>query len=439
MEKQKVILMIANSDTAINGFLALQECFESRGNIKSVIVCHQRVHIDNAVRRCEIPKERIRILKFYPNKSSVKKVQQKKYVHKKDILAVALLKAVFNVVRMVGTNIIGLTKAHTIIKNENPSVILLYADNKAEFEKFFIFWAKKKNIKTVVAPICFSSIQGILNNPTNGFRIGVNDALPISAKIVKRMKPKEERIVGRERIFWGQPFSTIIDCFMRVSAPNPWVSGSFADFVCTSYREEYEEISGELGEAAKGKLFLTGSVEESAILQGYCDREDLKQFLREKYKLADDSIVVVAFSERNLYHSRENDLHNKDIIAQSMLKCYKDVLISLHPKSNVEENRFLEKHKGCHILEEPLRKVVAAADVIGYGDISSVGKWIDMLGIRKVIWPSYSMWEKWTAHMVQEFQNQIKAVSENKDNSEGTKEIEGNMNFVDFVLNLIQR
>lgn len=438
MDKQEVALMIANSDTAMNGFLALQECFENRGDIKSVIVYHYRVHVKSSVKRCEVPREKIRVLRFYHKTSSAVKAPAKEYHYKKDILPVTLIKAVFNVVRMVGENIIGLLKAHEIIKNENPSIILMYADNKAEFEKYFIFWAKKKNIKTVVAPICFSSIQGILDNPSNGFRIGINAALPISAKIIKRWKPKEERIVGQERIFFGQPFATIIDHLMGVSAPDPWVLGSYADYVCTSYQEQYEEISGELGETAKGKLFLTDSVEESFIVQGYNNRGAVRQFLSEKYGVNPDHIVIVSFSERSLHDSKENDLYDKDIIVQSMLKYYKDVLVSLHPRSNVEENLFLEKHVGCHILQEPLRKVVAAADVVVYGDISSVGRWVNMLGIRKATWQSYSMWEKWTEPMVQDFQGKIKALSEDEKAGEYTAELKTNMSFVDFVSNLIQ-
>lgn len=438
MEKQKVVLMIANSDTAMNGFLALQECLEGRGNIKSVIVCHHRVHIENAVKRCEIPEEKLRIIKFYPKASPVKAGQRKEYHYKKDILPVSLVKAVFNVVVMVGRNISGLAKAHKIIKKEEPTIILLYADNKAEYEKFFIFWAKKKNIKTVVAPICNDVIEfgDILKNPTNGFRLNINDELPISAKIIKRMKPKEERVFESQRVFCGQPFATIIDCLMGLSAPNPWVHGSFADYVCTSYQEEYEVTAKELGDEAKEKLFLTDSVENDIIIQSYADRSDLKHFLSGKYGVNSDFIAMIAFSERIASVSKEDDLYNKNAVVQSMLKYYKDVLVSLHPKSDVEENLFLEKNEGCHILQEPLRKVIVAADVIVHGDISSVRTWVDMLGIRKVTWSGYLFWERWSDSMIQDFQDKVRTMADNREDSKDTKEIKRNISFVDFILNL---
>lgn len=439
MEKQKVIMMLANSDTAMNGFLALQECLESRGNIKSVIVCHSRVNIDNAVRRCEIPKEKIRILNFYSRKSPTKTRRQKEYKYKKDILPVSLIKAVFNVVIMVGKNISGMVKAHKIIRNENPAVILLYADNKAEFEKFFIFQAKKKKIKTVIAPICnaVTTVGDILVNPTNGFRIALNDELPVSAKIVRRLRPMEEKVVESQRVFLEQPFATIIDCLMGVSAPNPWVMGSFADFVCTSYQEDYDAILGELGEGVRAKLFLTDSVEDDIIIQSYARRGDLKHFLSGKYGVNADFIAMIAFSERIGSVSKEDDLYNKDVIVQSLLKYYKDVLVSLHPKSDVEENLFLEKRQGCHILKEPLRKVIGAADVIAYGDISSIRRWVDMLGIRKITWPSFSAWERWSDPTILDFQDKVKTISEKRDHREDTKEIERSMSFVEFILNLL--
>lgn len=407
MKSKKTILMIANSDTAMNGFLALQECFENMKNIRCITVCHKRVHVENAIKRCDIPRERICVICFDSQKSRGAKRNQEDYQYKPDIMPVAVCKALLNVIKLVFGNLDGMGKAYRIIKETNPSVILLYADNRAEFEKYFIFWAKRKQIKTVVAPICFSSIEGVLDNPTNGFRLDAGSGLPLSAKIIRRLVPGQERIVGTERIFYKQPFSAIVDCIMRLSAPYPWVQGSLADIVCTSYQAEYEEIVRELGDGVKEKLFLTDSIEDDVIFQGYKNRDGIKRYLSDKYDVNTETVAIVAFSERNERISRDNDLYDKDIIVRSILKYYSNVFISLHPRSNVEENRFLEQHEGCSILDEPLRKVIAAADVIAYGDASSVGRWVELLGINHVTWTSYSMWEKWSADMTEKFQDRI--------------------------------
>lgn len=444
MGNKKTILMIANSDTAMNGFLALQECFVNMKGIRCITVCHKRVHVENAIKRCDVPRERITVICFDSQKSRRAKENQEDYQYKPDILPVATCKAFVNVVKMIARNLCGMRKAYRIIKKTSPSAILLYADNRAELEKYFIFWAKRKGIKTVVAPICFSSVEGVLDNPTNGFRLDIDSELPISAKIIRRLVPGQERIVGTQRIFYRQPFAALVDYIMRLAVPFPWVQGSLADIVCTSYQAEYEEILRELGDGVKEKLFLTDSVEDSVVFQGYKDRNGIKRFLSEKYDVDTKTVAVIAFSERNERISKENDLYDKDIIVRSVLKYYPTVFISLHPRSNVEENRFLEQYEGSHILEEPLRKVIAAADVIAYGNVSSVGRWVELLGIKHVTWTSYSMWEKWSADMTEEFQDRIGKMKKEQDGleisfHEGSGKLDIQFShFIDVVLNLLQ-
>lgn len=441
MEKQNAVLMIANSDTAINGFLALQECLEARADVKSHIVCHWRVHVDNAVNRANVCSDKINIIHFYNQDNNTVSGKNKEYHYKADPLVVSLFKSIYNSCRLVGRNLRGMARARRIICNIAPAVILLYADNKAEFEKFFIYWAKRRNIRTVVAPICntINSVGDILVNPSNGFRLDLHEKLPISAKLVRYIRPKEERVFEGQRVFWGQPFATIIDWAMHLSAPNPWIQGSFADVVCTAYENELQILRQELGDRAEGRLFLTGSVEDDIIFENDRNREHIRLSLNNKYKLQNKVVVIIAFSERIGTVSPEDDLYNKEIVVQSVLKYFSEVLISLHPKSDVNENLFLERNQGCRIVSEPLRQIVSAADVLVCGDVSSVNRWADLLGIEKVTWSSYSMWERWGDSERSMMERQIGHVSENPAVSGGNK---GNVknprvSFTDFLVNML--
>lgn len=406
MGTPRTIVMIANSDTAVNGFLALVERLEKFEDLKSLIVCHKRVHLDAALKRCTVSAEKATLIYFDTLVACPQKIDNK-YGFKRCIQKIPVINAIFGLADIVINNIRGLFKAKRLIKKERPVVILLYADNKAEFEQYFIYWAKKDKIETIIAPICYASIDGILSNPTNGFRIDINDKLPLSAKCIRKINPKEERIYDNQRIFFDQPFSCIVNWFMGMKIPNPWVQGSLADMVCTAYQKEYEEILEELGENAKERVYLTASLEDSAIIESYRNRLNVKRNLKDKYKLTSDIIVIIAFSERMERVSKENDLYNKEIIVKSILKYYKEVLVSLHPRSNVEENVFLMEHKGCYIVDLPLRKIVGAADLLVYGDVSSVGRWSEMLGINKVVWKSYSMEEKWQKDQIEELQRSL--------------------------------
>ena len=155
MENRKTILMIANSDTAANGFLSFMERLKDRNDIRFVMVCHSRVHL-RAVREkgMKTGAGDFAVLDFDEReRNKCRSEADRDYKYVKDKLYVSAGKAVFNTAKIITHNRQGLRKAKLILENEKPNVILLYADNKSELEKFFIYYAKKRHIKTVIAPI----------------------------------------------------------------------------------------------------------------------------------------------------------------------------------------------------------------------------------------------------------------------------------------------
>ncbi len=439
MENKKTILMIANSDTAVNGFLSLAERLRNRKEIKFVMVCHPRVQIKAAEEKIQkMGMECFALIDFDEKGRKTDRDRiGREYRYKKDNLIISIGKAVGNICRIAAGNSRGKHRARKVLKNDPPRMILLYADNKSELEKFFIYYAKRKKIKTIIAPICFSSPASILSNPTNGFRLKKGEPLPFSAKIVRCISPRSERYSGDERVFFKQPFAEIMDRLMGFYVPNPWVQGSLADMVCTAYPKQYDEIKRELGrDNAEGRLFLTESVEDGIIIDGYQNRKQIKEELAEKYGLHGKATVVIAFSERLQQWPRENDLYNKGLIVQSVLEYYDEVLVSLHPKSNLEENSFLEKYEGCHIVKEPLRSIIGAADLVIYADRSSIARWVEWLQTARVIYPSFSMQDKWTEEMIREFEGQLE-LSVKKGVERSFPELERRADFSKFILDLL--
>lgn len=439
MENKKTILMIANSDTAANGFLSFAERLQGKNDIRFVMVCHPRVQIKGTGEKIrEMGMVGFSLVDFdeKSRKTNRGRINQN-YQYKKDRLWISAGKAVVNTCKIVDANRRGKHNARNIIKSGKPDIILLYADNKSELEKYFIFYARKWHIKTVIAPICFSSTASILSNPRNGFRLKMGEAVPISAKIARHINPRFERCVGEERVFFRQPFAEIVDRLMGFYVPDPWVQGSLADMVCTAYQEQYDEIERELGhDSAEGRLFLTESVEDGIVIEGYQNRRRIKKRLSDKYGLQGEKTVIIAFSERLQQWSRENDLYNKGIIVQSVLEYYGEMLVSLHPRSNLGENRFLEEYEGCHIAEEPLRSIIGAADLVIYANASSVARWAEWLQVNRVTYPSFSMQDKWTGEMIQEFR--AKLAHSMQEESEGDlPKLERKADFAELIIGLL--
>ena len=119
-----------------------------------------------------------------------------------------------------------------------------------------------------------------------------------------------------------------------------------------------------------------------------------------------------------------------------MLEYYDEVLVSLHPKSDLKENQFLEEYTGCHIVEEPLRKIIGAADLIIYADISSISRWVEWLRLNRVTYDSYSMQEKWSEDIILEFKTKL-ADSKEAVQREEYPELSRGIDFTEFVLDLL--
>jgi hypothetical protein len=80
------------------------------------------------------------------------------------------------------------------------------------------------------------------------------------------------------------------------------------------------------------------------------------------------------------------DRHWEEIrfLAKAQVASGAAVLLSLHPKSDPAAYRFLEEETGARLLEEPLRDVLAAADVF-VGTYSSTVRWAVLLAIPTVV------------------------------------------------------
>ena len=77
-------------------------------------------------------------------------------------------------------------------------------------------------------------------------------------------------------------------------------------------------------------------------------------------------------------------------LVSSLAQTGANVLLSLHPKSDARQYRFLEQEFRGHLLREPLRESLPAADLfVTYS--SSTVRWAVMLGIPTVLVDFYGL------------------------------------------------
>ena len=87
-------------------------------------------------------------------------------------------------------------------------------------------------------------------------------------------------------------------------------------------------------------------------------------------------------------------------------------------------------------MEEPLRSIIGAADLVIYADRSSLARWVEWLQIERVTYPSFSMQDKWTEEMVREFREKL-ALSVKTESEKPLLKLERRTDFTELILDLL--
>jgi hypothetical protein len=171
---------------------------------------------------------------------------------------------------------------------------------------------------------------------------------------------------------------------------NPWVMGSgLSDIIFLDSKKTYDKYTSYGVE--KRKLKIVGSLAYDILYEKYYKRDILLKTLQDKYGLSDCKkniiIALPQFSEHKLMSTNKH-LIEVDFILTSATKTHHNILISLHPKMEIDKYKFLEKKFNCKILDERLMNVLPAADLF-IATYSSTVIWSIICGIKTIVMDFY--------------------------------------------------
>lgn len=144
----------------------------------------------------------------------------------------------------------------------------------------------------------------------------------------------------------------------------------------------------------KDKLVVTGKLEHDLLYQRHQNRETYKNQVGERYQLAQNSpIVIAALPQLGEHHILPWDQHwlVQHEICRTLSKYFDNVLLSLHPKMEPDQYRFLEEKYGVILLRDRLDEVLPAADVFVVGQGSSTALWSILCEIPTVVCDWYGL------------------------------------------------
>lgn len=191
---------------------------------------------------------------------------------------------------------------------------------------------------------------------------------------------------GSTRLFY--PAGMLLAGALTGMVPrHPWACGSNENVTCAMVSNEADKES--ILRYGKKDVRVTGLIEEYAIGESRRDRDTVRKRLKETYDLSGDAVVILSmphFPEHG-FATWDDHRHNMTLLADALQKRYGRFLISLHPKSKREDYFFLREVCDALFADEPLRTILAGADILVAESSTSVLRWGKILGISLIILP----------------------------------------------------
>jgi len=186
-------------------------------------------------------------------------------------------------------------------------------------------------------------------------------------------------------IFFQAPFILNASKRSSILSRYPWWTGNgLSDVVCVD--SEHTRLQYERHQVPKEKIAVLGHVQYDRVFISHQQRSSIRQALRRQYSLDEEKALLILsmpqYAEQG-YVSWEEHWQDINAIVGNISEAGQNLLLSVHPRSDVSQYRYLEQAFGCRILTQPLADVIGAADVF-LASNSSTFVWSALCGIPAV-------------------------------------------------------
>lgn len=375
MREEKNVLLVANSRTMLSGMKYLIEQMKKIPYIKIFLLC------DN----CYYETEDIRVINIKEKISEESHLGEDTQVttdffntDRKKIRK-QLWQFFSNCKQMRIWNI----KAKKIISDIKPDIIIIGCDRMLDISQAVL--KNKKNIPCVKIPIAiqFNYDNDFGTRFYNYELVIKNKGFDINriALLINKNWMKEN--YGEKRLFY--PLGITLAGWINDMIPiYPWVSGANkADYVFAVDSREKERIIAE--NPKKKNIINTGLLEDYGIINSQLKSKEIRKYLQKKYCI-EGKIVIFSLPQLAEHNLVGWNIHKKNVydITKYINKHFGKCLISLHPKSRIEDYTFLQEKLDVEFIDEKLREVIAGADIYLADENSSTLRWGRMLKLQTV-------------------------------------------------------
>ena len=278
-------------------------------------------------------------------------------------------------------------QALKLLEQLQPDVVLSLTDRSHDYVEGPLLWASQKSGIPVVLPY----VAQFDMDAAVAYRHGIDGRVDPELctwqqfslyKFATYLRLRDQLYQG---LFFQAPY--ILNAARRVGILScyPWWTGNgLSDVVCvdsTYVAQQYTEHR-----VPSEKLAVVGHAQFDRVFRSCKDRSSLRAFLIQQYQLNEEGHLLILsvpqYAEQG-YMSWNDHWRDIEDIIENVSKTGMNLLLSIHPRSDIREYKYLEEKYGCRIASAQLADIIGAADIF-LASNSTTLIWAVLAGIRSV-------------------------------------------------------
>lgn len=267
-----------------------------------------------------------------------------------------------------------------------PDVIITNGDRHFGIEQVILKIGRESNIKNIIPYLVYSGSEScFLLRKGDSLREFSNN-LPLIVRYIFKKYSNQFLNYNNKKYLFYSPSKTLALGKFGTLSKNPWQMGcGLADIICANDEYTYKRYLN--NNVPERKIKLIGDVVYSNIYNIYLKKEKIRNSIIKKYNLSfNKNIILISLPQLAEHNLLNWDKHWIEInfLIKSLVKLNENLIISLHPKMNLNKYTFLEKKYKCKIARENLSDILPIADLF-IATYSSTIVWAVLCGINSII------------------------------------------------------
>jgi hypothetical protein len=280
-------------------------------------------------------------------------------------------------------------KANTLklFKEIKPDVVLSLSDRSHDYTESSVLWAAREYGTKVILPyIAQFDIDASLQYRKTAEGKTLPELRPFWPfslyKVLSYIKLNKQMYKG---VFFQPPYILNASKKCGVLSTYPWwVGNGISDVVCVDSKHTAKKYTSHGVKA--DKVTVVGHVSYDNVFFSYDNKTSIRQSLFEKYSLqAEKKIIILSmpqYAEQG-YISWEKHWDEINSMMKEVSSSNHNLLVSVHPRSDISEYLFVQDKYNCRIIDEPLCDIIGALDLF-LASNSTTFSWAALCGVPSI-------------------------------------------------------